>query len=44
VESIQEKLRFCREQAVARGWPVLDVSYQPIEDVAQHVLKRLGLD
>lgn len=42
-DGIQEELRFCSEQARARGWPVLDVSYRPIEDVAHQVLKRVGL-
>jgi hypothetical protein len=43
VESIQEELRFCYKQAGERGWPVLDASYRPNEDIAHQVLKRLGL-
>ncbi|MFW6180486.1 MAG: pyruvate, water dikinase regulatory protein [Spirochaetota bacterium] len=44
VDSIKEELRYCSELAGARGWPVLDGSYRPIEDIAHQVLKRLGLD
>ena len=40
---ISEELRYCRELADnGRKWPVVDMSYRPVEDIAKEIIQLLS--
>ncbi len=44
LKSINEELGYCRELAGdGKNWPVIDMSYRPVEDIAKEIIQLVSL-
>jgi regulator of PEP synthase PpsR (kinase-PPPase family) len=44
MEAINEELRYCRRLAGnGKKWPVIDMSYRPVEDIAKEIIQLVSL-
>jgi len=44
IKSINEELEYCRKVSLSgKKWPLIDVSYRPIEDIAKEIIQLVGV-